>query len=187
MSNAKYAFTMARVLGASIYALPEDMTEMKHKMIMTVYASLMLIDMSWKSWTTRISTYFQLELVSVHNCNVEKQIKSSSKVHKHCRPQNLTFIINFTSIIFLRLFRCISFRTFCDRRQVLKNCPKVIIGIFFMTSKHQTTNCVFLNFFHNFFFSVWTFYSSSASELLIQNSFFCHFLTNEKIDFFFHC
>ena len=152
MSNAKYAFTMARVLGASIYALPEDMTEMKHKMIMTVYASLMLIDMSWKSWTTRISTYFQLELVSVHNCNVEKQIKSSSKVHKHCRPQNLTFIINFTSIIFLRLFRCISFRTFCDRRQVLKNCPKVIIGIFFMTSKHQTTYCVFLNFFHIFFF-----------------------------------
>ena len=46
MSNAKYAFTMARVLGASIYALPEDMTEMKHKMIMTVYASLMLIDIS---------------------------------------------------------------------------------------------------------------------------------------------
>ena len=150
MSNAKYAFTMARVLGASIYALPEDMTEMKHKMIMTVYASLMLIDMSWKSWTTRISTYFQLELVSVHNCNIEKQIKSSSKVHKHCRPQNLTFIINFTSIIFLRLFRCISFRTFCDRRQVLKNCPKVIIGTFFIKTPNNVL--CFSQFFPYFFF-----------------------------------
>ena len=115
-------------------------------------------------WSTCLENHEELQFqhtsawiwpVSVHNCNIEKQIKSSSKVHKHCRPQNLTFIINFTSIIFLRLFRCISFRTFCDRRQVLKNCPKVIIGIFFMTSKHQTTYCVFLNFFHIFFLSVW--------------------------------
>ncbi len=28
-----------------IYALPEDLTEVKHKMVMTVYASLMLVDM----------------------------------------------------------------------------------------------------------------------------------------------
>ena len=46
MNNAKYAFTMARRLKAPIFALPEDMTEVKHKMVMTVYASLMLVDMS---------------------------------------------------------------------------------------------------------------------------------------------
>jgi len=46
MSNAKYAITMARRIGAPVYALPEDLTEIKHKMIMTIYASLMLVDMS---------------------------------------------------------------------------------------------------------------------------------------------
>ena len=46
MSNAKYAITMARKIGAPVYALPEDLTEVKHKMVMTVYASLMLADMS---------------------------------------------------------------------------------------------------------------------------------------------
>lgn len=44
MSNAKYAITMARKIGAPVYALPEDITEVKHKMVMTVYASLMLAD-----------------------------------------------------------------------------------------------------------------------------------------------
>merc|ERR1711953_583074 len=44
MSNAKYAITMARKIGAPVYALPEDITEVKHKMVMTVYASLMLTD-----------------------------------------------------------------------------------------------------------------------------------------------
>jgi len=46
MSNAKYAITMARRIGAPVYALPEDLTEGKHKMVMTVFASLMLVDMS---------------------------------------------------------------------------------------------------------------------------------------------
>ncbi|TRY80405.1 hypothetical protein TCAL_07747 [Tigriopus californicus] len=46
MSNAKYAITMGRKIGAPIYALPEDLTEVKHKMVMTMYASLMLVDMS---------------------------------------------------------------------------------------------------------------------------------------------
>ena len=44
MSNAKYAITMARKIGAPVYALPEDIAEVKHKMVMTVYASLMLAD-----------------------------------------------------------------------------------------------------------------------------------------------
>jgi len=45
LSNAKYCVTMARKIGAPVYALPEDISEVKHKMVMTVYASLMLADM----------------------------------------------------------------------------------------------------------------------------------------------
>ena len=44
ISNAKYAITLARMIGAPVYALPEDLTEVKHKMVMTVFASLMLVD-----------------------------------------------------------------------------------------------------------------------------------------------
>lgn len=39
--NAKYAISMARKLGARIYALPEDLVELKSKMVMTVFACLM--------------------------------------------------------------------------------------------------------------------------------------------------
>jgi len=41
MSNAKYAISMCRKIGARVYALPEDLMEGKHKMIMTVFACLM--------------------------------------------------------------------------------------------------------------------------------------------------
>lgn len=41
MANAKYAISMARRVGARIYALPEDITEVNHKMVMTVFACLM--------------------------------------------------------------------------------------------------------------------------------------------------
>merc|ERR1711915_808139 len=46
LSNSKYAITMARKIGAPVYALPEDISEVKHKMLTTVYASLMLADMN---------------------------------------------------------------------------------------------------------------------------------------------
>jgi hypothetical protein len=42
--NAKYCVGVARKIGAPVYALPEDISEVKHKMVMTVYASLMLAD-----------------------------------------------------------------------------------------------------------------------------------------------
>ena len=45
LSNAKYAVTSARRIGAPVYALPEDIVAGRHKMIMTVFASLMLTDM----------------------------------------------------------------------------------------------------------------------------------------------
>lgn len=44
LANAKYAISTARKLGARIYALPEDITEVKQKMVMTVFACLMAMD-----------------------------------------------------------------------------------------------------------------------------------------------
>ncbi|KAM9344268.1 plastin-2 [Pholidichthys leucotaenia] len=40
-NNAKYAISMARKIGARVYALPEDLVEVKPKMVMTVFACLM--------------------------------------------------------------------------------------------------------------------------------------------------
>lgn len=44
IANAKYAISMARKIGARVYALPEDITEVKPKMVMTVFACLMAMD-----------------------------------------------------------------------------------------------------------------------------------------------
>jgi len=44
IANAKYGISMARRLGARVYALPEDIVEVKPKMIMTVFAVLMSRD-----------------------------------------------------------------------------------------------------------------------------------------------
>lgn len=41
MSNAKYAISMSRKIGAGVYALPEDLVEVKPKMVLTVFACLM--------------------------------------------------------------------------------------------------------------------------------------------------
>jgi len=41
MSNAKYAISMARKIGAGVYALPEDLVHVNQKMVMTVFACLM--------------------------------------------------------------------------------------------------------------------------------------------------
>lgn len=41
LENAKYAVSMARKIGTRVYALPEDLVEVKHKMVMTVFACLM--------------------------------------------------------------------------------------------------------------------------------------------------
>ncbi|CAL8267141.1 unnamed protein product [Merluccius merluccius] len=41
LENAKYAVSMARKIGARVYALPEDLKEVKPKMVMTVFACLM--------------------------------------------------------------------------------------------------------------------------------------------------
>ena len=44
MRNAKYAVTMARKIGAPVYALPEDIVSLRPKMVMTLFASLMLTE-----------------------------------------------------------------------------------------------------------------------------------------------
>jgi len=43
LDNAKYAISMARKVGAKVYALPEDIAEVKQKMVMTVFACLMAL------------------------------------------------------------------------------------------------------------------------------------------------
>jgi len=44
IDNAKYAISLARKVGARVYALPEDIVEVKPKMVMTVFACLMTLD-----------------------------------------------------------------------------------------------------------------------------------------------
>lgn len=44
LENAKYAITSGRKIGAIIYALPEDIVEVKPRMVMTVFACLMARD-----------------------------------------------------------------------------------------------------------------------------------------------
>lgn len=44
MANARYAVSIARKLGARVFALPEDIAEVKPKMVMTVFATLMILD-----------------------------------------------------------------------------------------------------------------------------------------------
>ncbi|KAG5847349.1 plastin-1 [Anguilla anguilla] len=41
LNNAKYAISVSRKIGAKVYALPEDLVEVKPKMVMTVFACLM--------------------------------------------------------------------------------------------------------------------------------------------------
>jgi len=41
LKNAKYAVSMGRKIGATIFALPEDIVEVKSKMVMTIFACLM--------------------------------------------------------------------------------------------------------------------------------------------------
>jgi len=43
MRNAKYAVSMARKIGATVFALPEDLVEVKNKMVMTVFATIMAV------------------------------------------------------------------------------------------------------------------------------------------------
>jgi len=49
LENAQYGISMARKIGARVYALPEDIVELKAKMVMTVFACLMIRDLQRQS------------------------------------------------------------------------------------------------------------------------------------------
>ncbi|CAH8594432.1 unnamed protein product [Heterobilharzia americana] len=71
LTNAQYAITLARRIGASVYAMPEDLVELKHKMIMTIFACLMAVDLkqnrkSSDSWK-RVEKLEIVENKSFHN------------------------------------------------------------------------------------------------------------------------
>merc|ERR1719494_267940 len=44
--NAQYAISLSRKIGAMTYGLPEDLVEVKPKMILTIFACLMTLDLS---------------------------------------------------------------------------------------------------------------------------------------------
>jgi hypothetical protein len=48
MDNARYAVSVARKIGSRIFALPEDIVEVKKKMVMTIFATLMIKDFQLK-------------------------------------------------------------------------------------------------------------------------------------------
>jgi len=48
LQNAKLAISSARKIGATVFALPEDIVELKTKMILTIFASLMAVDLGVK-------------------------------------------------------------------------------------------------------------------------------------------
>jgi len=45
LMNAKLAISLARRIGGVVFALPEDIVEMKAKMLLTIFASLMAVDL----------------------------------------------------------------------------------------------------------------------------------------------
>jgi len=53
LANAKYTVSMARKAGAKIYALPEDIAEVNHKMVMTVFACLMALGVGLETATVQ--------------------------------------------------------------------------------------------------------------------------------------
>ena len=60
MSNASYAISMARKIGARVFALPEDIVESKGKQVLTVFATLMVLDLQLNQvlpFFTHISFY----------------------------------------------------------------------------------------------------------------------------------
>ncbi|KII65035.1 Plastin-2 [Thelohanellus kitauei] len=48
LTNANLAISLCRKIGAKVYALPEDVVEGKAKMVMTIFACLMIVDLSPK-------------------------------------------------------------------------------------------------------------------------------------------
>eukprot|EP00497_Spongosphaera_streptacantha_P004857 TRINITY_DN5787_c0_g1_i2.p1 TRINITY_DN5787_c0_g1~~TRINITY_DN5787_c0_g1_i2.p1 ORF type:complete len:299 (-),score=115.52 TRINITY_DN5787_c0_g1_i2:229-1086(-) len=50
--NARYAVSIARKMGCTIFLLPEDIVEVRSKMIMTFIAAVMMVDLQTRQMTT---------------------------------------------------------------------------------------------------------------------------------------
>ena len=61
MANAKYGISMARRLGASVYALPEDITEVAP--VNSLFNSKLLTDFILLFWSFHVSLFFHLLLI----------------------------------------------------------------------------------------------------------------------------
>lgn len=88
LANAKYALSMARRIGARVYALPEDIVEVKPKMVMTVFACLMSKDWdsnndSRKSSTASITEMDSRKSSTVSTTNGVKGPKTSTSNLAH--------------------------------------------------------------------------------------------------------
>ena len=83
MDNALYAISMARKIGARIYALPDDIVETKQKMLLTVFACLMASDMN----VGKNNVFSVLSLIDLFFMLSENRIFSffSHCHYLHCR------------------------------------------------------------------------------------------------------
>lgn len=75
MLNAKYTISIARKLGATIFVVWEDITEVKPKIMFVLIASFMLLDKQRRK--------LQREMSSVH--------RRSSDIRSICRHDSRTF------------------------------------------------------------------------------------------------
>ena len=79
LANAKYALSMARRIGARVYALPEDIVEVKPKMLMTVFACLMSKD--WvPNMDSRKSSTASNNGVTVHKNSTTNLVHQNSTI-----------------------------------------------------------------------------------------------------------
>ncbi|CAH8584096.1 unnamed protein product [Schistosoma bovis] len=93
LTNAQYAITLARRIGATVYAMPEDLIELKHKMIMTIFACLMAVDLKQNRKT--VNSWKQVEKIeivenrsfhsSTHSSRESLETKSYLYVDTNCK------------------------------------------------------------------------------------------------------
>lgn len=76
LANAKYAISMARKIGARVYALPEDITEVKPKMVMTVFACMMALD-----YIPNMDSVENQNNINNSNWTAESQIQKLATTH----------------------------------------------------------------------------------------------------------
>ncbi|CAH8526354.1 unnamed protein product [Schistosoma turkestanicum] len=97
LTNAEYAITLARRIGATVYAMPEDLIELKHKMIMTIFACLMAVDLKQQHCQTKNSwkqVEHKLEIIentsihnSTHSSSESLEAKSYLRIDMNCKEE----------------------------------------------------------------------------------------------------